>query len=94
MNSAELREQLTNSLLEDVQQTQFPSITMLDRVEESLETREQLADYAEVLVEKVADSPYPGIPMLDRVNGVLMRLEQMERQEQLQQSHRSDEESG
>ena len=85
MNSAELREQLTNSLLEDVQETQFPSITMLDRVEEALETREQLADYAEVLVEKVADSPYPGIPMLDRVNGVLMRLEQMERQEQLQE---------
>jgi hypothetical protein len=95
MNSAELREQLTSSLLEGVQQTQYPSVTMLDRVEEALETPEQLADYAEVLVDKVSDSRYPGIPMLDRVNGVLMRLEQLERQEQLRErARRSDEQSG
>ena len=94
MNSAELREQLTNTLLEDLQETQFPSVTMLDRVEEALETREQLADYAEILVEKVSDSPYPGIPLLDRVNGVLTRLEDMERREQaLQQTRGSDDES-
>ena len=94
MNSAELREQLTNGFMEDVRQTKYPSITMLDEIEGALETREQIAEYAEVLVEKVGDTPYPGISLLNRVNGVLIRLEQMEQYEQaLERSRSSDDAS-
>jgi hypothetical protein len=89
MDAPALRERLTNSLLRDVQERDYPSVTMLDRVEEALATREQLAEYTEVLLEKIEGTPYPGIPLLDRVNGLLVRLEELERAEE--QARDSDE---
>jgi hypothetical protein len=38
MDAAGLRKRLTESLLEDINDVQFPSVTMMDRVESSLAT--------------------------------------------------------
>jgi hypothetical protein len=56
---------------------------MMDRVESSLATREDLADYIEALVEKVEETRYPSISMLNRLDGLLGELEQVEQREQL-----------
>ena len=49
MDAAGLRKRLTQSLLEDINEVQFPSVTMMNRVESGLATQEDLADYIEVL---------------------------------------------
>jgi hypothetical protein len=84
MNAAALRKRVTQSLLDEVNEVQFPSVTMMNRVESTLGTRDDLADYIEVLVEKVEATKYPSISMLNRVDGLLDQLEQAERREQLE----------
>lgn len=84
MDAAELRKRLTQSLLDDINDVQFPSVTMMNRVESALGARDDLAGYIEVLVEKVEASRYPSISMLNRLDGLLDQLEQVERREQLQ----------
>jgi hypothetical protein len=83
MDAAGLRKRLTQSLLEDINEVQFPSVTMMNRVESGLATREELADYIEVLVEKVEGSRYPSISMLNRLDGLLDQLDQVEERQQL-----------
>jgi hypothetical protein len=84
MDAAALRKRLTQSLLDDINDVQFPSVTMMDRVESALGTQDDLADYVEVLVKKVEATRYPSISMLNRLDGLLDRLEQVERREQVQ----------
>ncbi len=81
MSAADLRERVTGSLLREIEEVQHPSVTMLNRVEATMENREDLADYIEVLVEKVEASRYPSIAMLNRLDGLLAQLEQAERRE-------------
>jgi hypothetical protein len=82
MNASELRQRITKSLVDEIEQVQYPSVSMLDRVEATLASREALADYAEVLVEKVEATRFPSVSLLDRLDGLLARLEQAERREQ------------
>jgi hypothetical protein len=83
MDAAEMRKRLTQSLLDGIKDVQFPSVTMMNRVESTLGTQEDLADYIEALVEKVEEERYPSIPMLNRLDGLLDRLEQVEQRQQL-----------
>lgn len=92
MNSTALRERLTKSLLDEIDEVQFPSVTMMDRAEAALASQDDLANYAEVLVKKVEATKYPSISMLNRLDGLLDQLEQAERREQLErQSQDGDE---
>jgi hypothetical protein len=87
MEAVELRKRLTQSLLDDINEVQFPSVTMMNRVESALGTRDDLNDYVEVLVKKLEATRYPSISMLNRIDGLLDKLEQAERQEQLETAH-------
>ena len=84
MEAAALRKRLTQSLLDDINEVQFPSVTMMNRVETALGTRDDLTDYIEVLVKKVESTRYPSISLLNRLDGLLDKLEQVERNEELQ----------
>ena len=79
MNASQLRERLTKNLLDEIGETQYPSVTMLNRVEGMLGEADALGQYAEILVEKVDGTRFPSISMLNRVDAVLARLEQAER---------------
>jgi hypothetical protein len=78
MDATTLRERITNKLIEDIDEVQFPSVTMMDRVESVLATPDALGDYAEVLLKKIEASRYPSIAMLDRLDGLIAQLEQGE----------------
>jgi hypothetical protein len=52
---------------------------MMDRVEATLRSEDDLSDYAEVLVKKVEATRYPSISMLDRLERLLGQLELLER---------------
>jgi predicted transcriptional regulator len=89
MDAAELRQRLTQSLLDEINDVQFPSVTMMNRVESTLATQDDLADYIEVLVKKVEATRFPSISMLNRIDGLLDQLDQVEQRQQLEAA-RSD----
>ena len=84
MNATALRQRITKSLLDEIDEVQFPSVTMMNRAEGALASRDDLANYAEVLVKKVEATHYPSISILNRLDGLLDRLEQAEQREQLE----------
>ena len=84
MDAAGLRKRLTQNLLDEINDVQFPSVTMMNRVESTLATREDLADYIEVLVKKVEATRFPSISMLNRLDGLLDQLDQVEQQQELE----------
>jgi hypothetical protein len=75
VDASALRERITNSLLREVTEPNYPSVTMLNRVEAALVTEEDLANYVEVLVEKVESTRYPSTEMLNRLDRLIGQLE-------------------
>jgi hypothetical protein len=86
MSAAELRERVTRSILDEIEEVSCPSVTMLNRVEATLSTRDSLADYADTLVKKVEATRFPSSALLDRLDTVLSRLEQVEQRERSRHS--------
>ena len=82
MNATALRKRVTQTLLRDIDEVQFPSVTMMNRVESTLGTADDLAAYAEVLVKKVESTRYPSISLLNRLDGLLDQLDQAEQRQQ------------
>jgi hypothetical protein len=82
MGAAELRERITRRMLNEIDESQFPSTEMLNRLESQLATRDDLVSYTESLVEKIEATRFPSTSLLNRVDGLLARLEQEERREQ------------
>jgi hypothetical protein len=78
MTAAQLRKRLDDRFLGEIEELQFPSASMLDRVESTLRDRDALEKYAELLVEKVEATQFPSVSLLKRIDGVLARLEQQE----------------
>lgn len=75
MDALALRQRIMKSLLREVTEPSYPSVTMLNRVEGALASKEDLADYVEVLVEKVESTRYPSTEMLNRVDRLIGRLD-------------------
>jgi len=86
----ELRKRITRGLLEEISEVQFPSVTMLDRIEPELTDPDDLSDYAEVLVKKIEATRFPSISLLNRLDGLLAQLEQLERQRQQAEASQRD----
>lgn len=79
MDSAELRHRVTKKLADEIQDVQFPSSAMLNRLEERLRTYEDVAGYANFLVEKVEATRFPSVDLMKRIDRMLEQLEQAER---------------
>ena len=90
-SATELRKRITSSLLKQISEVQFPSVTMLNRVEPQLTDREDLSDYIEVLIKKVEATRFPSISLLNRLDGLLAQLEQVERRTQQAEASQRDE---
>jgi hypothetical protein len=75
MEAAALRQVLVDKMLAQLQDETYPSVTMMDRLEGALRTREQVEDYTETLIAKVTSTQYPSISMLNRIDAMLATLE-------------------
>jgi hypothetical protein len=91
MDAAQLHERITSSLLREIDEVDYPSVTMLNRVEAALTTRQDVAGYADVLVKKLEATRYPSIALLNRLDGMVARLNEVERREQEAQAQENDE---
>ena len=69
-NHTDPRAQLLQTLLEHVEEDQYPSTTMMDTIEEML-APEDVQGYVQVLLAKVADDTYPSLGMIRRIRDLI-----------------------
>ena len=62
-----------DELIARVQSDRYPSHQILDRLEASIWTPEQVADYVSALLQKLQESYYPSHQILERIER-MMRL--------------------
>jgi uncharacterized protein YggL (DUF469 family) len=74
------RRQLTEMLLDEVQETGFPRAAQLDRIERLISTREELEDYIAILVQKVEATRFPDHHLLDRLERLTRVLQRFDRE--------------
>jgi hypothetical protein len=75
------RQQLTAVLLDEVQQTGFPSAAQLDRIERLISSREELEDYIAILAQKVEGKKFPHRELLDRIERLLRVLQRVDQED-------------
>lgn len=64
--SEQVRARLLKSLMRKVADDTYPSVTMMDTIEELLRP-DEVADYADVLLSHVENDTYPSTAMIDRL---------------------------
>jgi len=76
------QQQLTEALLSQIQESDFPSPTQLDRIEQLISTRDELETYIAVLTQKVQASSFPPTSLVDRIQRLLRVLKRVDQEEQ------------
>ena len=74
MDSSSLKDRYVDVLMERVRADRYPSGELMDRIEDSVSSREQAAEYLDVLYEKIGDSRYPSKQLLNRIERVTNRI--------------------
>jgi hypothetical protein len=70
----QLRDRYVTMLMDRFKETDYPSTTMMDRLESVIRDRETAVAYVEALLEHMEGEQYPSPPMLTRVNKLIDRL--------------------
>jgi hypothetical protein len=70
-----LRGRYLSLLTDQIESCRYPSVTMLDRIEQSITDREWAARYVNLLIDTVSQDQYPSPMMLDRVAQLIAVLE-------------------
>ena len=65
------QERLFEILMQRVRTDRYPSSHLLDRIEMTLWTPEQVIEYVDMLIEKIDESWYPSGQLLDRAQRLL-----------------------
>ncbi len=66
-----LQQRYFDLLMERVRNDRYPSHQLLDRLESTLFTPEQITEYVDVLLAKVDESWYPSGQIMDRVERMM-----------------------
>jgi hypothetical protein len=74
------QQRLTEVLLDEVSETNFPSTMLLDRIEGLISTREELETYIAVLMQKVEGKMAPDSRLLDRIARLLRVLKRVDQE--------------
>ncbi len=65
------QQRLYEILMERCMTDRYPSHQLLNRIEESLWTSEQVVGYVNMLLQKIDESWYPSLQLLDRVERMM-----------------------
>ena len=71
MDSTVVQDQLTEQMLQRLEESKFLHIPLMNRIEERIRTKEQLGNYAAVLVHKLEARNFEDEWLLDRIDRVL-----------------------
>jgi hypothetical protein len=66
-----LRSRYLDLLFKQVSDSRYPSITMLERVEQAITDHERATEYVNLLLDTMEQDSYPSPTMLDRVRGLI-----------------------
>jgi hypothetical protein len=64
----ELHRKVLEVLLDKIAEDPYPSVTMMDMVEQMLTEAEDVYAYAEILMDKIRGDRFPSIDMLRRIS--------------------------
>ena len=82
MASIAEQQQFTAVLLNQIVETEFPSQTQLDRIEQLISSRDELETYIAVLMQKVEEPRFAAAPLLDRIERLIRVLKRFDLEEQ------------
>lgn len=68
-----LQQRYYDLLMDRCREDKYPSHQLLDRIEASIWSSQQMSDYVEMLIEKIDECHYPSHQLLERVER-MMRL--------------------
>ena len=71
MDSTVVQDQLTEQMLQRLEESKFLHIPLMNRIEGRIRTKEQLGNYAAVLVHKLEARNFEDEWLLDRIDRVL-----------------------
>jgi hypothetical protein len=66
-----LQQRYYDILMERVRTDRYPSLQLLDRLEATIFSSEQMVEYVDMLLEKVDESWYPSGQLLDRIDRMM-----------------------
>ena len=81
MNSAEVHEQITEQLVQQLDESTHLHYPLMDRIEGRVRTKDQLEQYISVLVQKLEDRRFRDEGLVDRIDRLLMLHERLDRYE-------------
>lgn len=81
MNASEVQEQLTEQLMQTLDESKYLHVPLMNRIEGRLRTKEQLANYTTVLVHKLESRNFQDEWLLDRIDRVVDLHQRLERYE-------------
>ena len=78
MATSDLRRAYFEILMGQVRSGQYPSPTMMDRLEKAIRDRGSADEYAQLLLDTVSEDRFPSPQMLERVNYAINALESLD----------------
>ena len=81
MEAAVVQDQLTDQLMQRLEDSKYLHIPLMNRIEGRIRTKEQLAKYTGVLVHKLDARIFQDEWLVDRIDRVLDLQERLERHE-------------
>jgi hypothetical protein len=81
MDAAGVQDQLTEQLMQRLDESRFLHIPLMNRIEGRIQTKEQLAEYTAVLVHKLEERKFQDEWLVDRIDRMLDLQRRLERYE-------------
>lgn len=81
MDATAERQKWTEDLLREFEESQFPTVGLMDRIEGNISTRDELEQYTTILIEKVRGEEFPSDHMQDRAERLLKLLQQLDQKQ-------------
>ncbi len=71
MADVSAQQRYVDGLMQRIREDRYPSHELLDRIESSFATSEQVVAYVDLLVEKMQETWYPSKQVMDRLQRLL-----------------------
>jgi hypothetical protein len=81
MDAALVQDRLTEQLMQELDQSRFLHYPLMNRIEERIRTKEQLAQYAAALVHKLEERKFQDEWLIDRIDRIVDLQQRLERYE-------------
>jgi hypothetical protein len=79
MDASAVHEQITDQLIQELEDSKYHDFPMMNRIEGRIRTRQQLERYIQVLVHKLEHTKFRSATMFERVDRAMSLLERYDR---------------